>query len=468
VSLVEVAALSADAGAQRLLHELDLTLDPGDVLAVLGDSGAGKSTLGLALLGEAGPGVRLGGRVRLAGTDLVGLDEHALRRARAGRIGHLPQHPGAVLDPVRRVGGVLTELAALVHRRGRTRAAAVEEACDAARFAPELLRRFPHQLSGGQQQRAALAQTLVTRPAVVVLDEPTTGLDPTTAAELVERLRTLRERGTALVLLTHDHDIARALGGRAVVLDHGRAVTRGTVGDVLGPASPGTAARAATPAAAPRLTVRGAAVDAAGRPVLDGVDLDAAAGELLALVGPSGAGKTTLGRFVAGLVRGRGTVEVDGMLLAPRRRRAERRIVQYVHQDPRSTFRQHRPVVEQVARPAELLHGVAPTRARADAGALLARLGVDATTAARRPSTLSGGQLQRAAVARALCARPAVLVCDEVTSALDAAHRDELLDALDALRHDHATTVLLITHDIPLVERVADRIVMIENGRLRS
>jgi peptide/nickel transport system ATP-binding protein len=214
--------------------------------------------------------------------------------------------------------------------------------------------------------------------------------------------------------------------------------------------------------------VRGATVDAAGRAILAGIDLDAAAGELVAVVGPSGAGKTTLGRFVAGLVRGRGTVEVDGVLLPPRRRWAERRLVQYVHQDPRSTFRPHRPVIEQVARPAELLHRVPPARARADAAALLTRLGVDTATAGRRPATLSGGQLQRAAVARALCARPAVLVCDEVTSALDAAHRDGLLDALDALRRDHATTVLLISHDIPLVERVADRIVMIENGRLRS
>jgi peptide/nickel transport system ATP-binding protein len=472
MTLLEVAALTASAGEHRLLHELDLVVGAGEVLAVLGDSGAGKSTLGLALLGEAAGAVRLAGQVRLDGVDLVGRDERARRRARAGRVGHLPQHPGAVLDPVRRVGRVLGELAALVHRDRRTRAAAVAAACAAARFDPGLLRRFPHQLSGGQQQRAALAQTLVTGPDVLVLDEPTTGLDPSTCAELVERLAALRAAGTAIVLLTHDHAVARLLGGRALVLDGGRVAMRGTVAEVLGPEPAGAIAdQAGARGRRDRLQVRGAAVvDPTGRPVLHELDLDVAAGELLAVVGPSGAGKTTFGRLVAGLVRGTvlGTVCVDGEPLPARigrRTGAQRRAVQYVHQDPRATFHKHRPVVEQVARPAVLLRGEPADRALAEAGELLARLGVTAEAAARRPGALSGGQLQRAAVARALAARPAVLVCDEVTSALDAARRDELLDAIDGLRRDHGTTILLISHDRILVDRVADRVVTVEDGR---
>ncbi|MHA6622279.1 ABC transporter ATP-binding protein [Pseudonocardia sp. DLS-67] len=469
MTLLQVTALHADAGERRLLHGIDLAVEPGEVLAVLGDSGAGKSTLGLALLGEAAPGLRLGGRVRLGGTELLGLADLARRRARAGRIGYLPQHPGAVLDPVRRVGRVLGELAGLVHRDRR---AAVGEACAAARFDPRLLRRFPHQLSGGQQQRAALAQTLVTNPAVLVLDEPTTGLDPGTSAELVDGLAALCAGGTAVVLLTHDHAVARALGGSAVVLDEGQVVRRGTVAEILGRADPAASGGRAGPPGRPRLQVRGAAVDdAAGRPVLRGVDVDAAVGELVAVVGPSGAGKTTFGRLVAGLLHGdvRGSVRVDGEPLPAgigRRSAAQRGAVQYVHQDPRATFRPHRPVLDQVARPAVLLRGEPAGRASARAAELLDRLGVDAAVAARRPGTLSGGQLQRAAVARALAARPAVLICDEVTSALDATHRDGLLDAIDGLRRAHGTTVLLISHDHVLVDRVADRVLTVEDGRL--
>jgi peptide/nickel transport system ATP-binding protein len=443
--MITVSGLTAAAGGHRILHPVDLTLAAGETLVVLGESGSGKSTLGLALLGEAGPGVRLGGSVVGAG------------------VGHLPQHPGTALDPVRRIGAVLRELAGIRHRDTRPVVAA---ACAAARLDPALLRRFPHQLSGGQQQRAALAQVLATEPVVLVLDEPTTGLDPGTAAELVDRLLELRAAGTALVLLTHDHTVARRLGGRAIELADGRVVRRGDIAELVPEqrAGPSAVAAAERP---PRLVARGLRVaDRAGRAVLRGVDLEVAAGELIAVVGRSGAGKTTLGRVLAGLVPAAGTVAVDGAVLPRRRRRADRRRVQYVHQDARATFRPHRPVLEQVARPAVLLRGASRAEAREAAAALLGRLGLDPATAERRPGTLSGGQLQRAAVARALVARPEVLVADEVTSALDARHRARVLAALDGLRRTHATAVLLISHDLPLVEQVADRVLVVEDGRV--
>lgn len=441
---LRVRGLGATAGAAVLLDGVDLDLDAGRVLAVLGESGSGKSTLGAALLGAAGPGVRVRGEVR------------------AGRVALLPQHPGAVLDPVRRVDGVLGELA--------PDRAAVRRALGLAGLDHAVAHRFPHQLSGGQQQRAALATALVVDPDVLVLDEPTTGLDPATTAEVVANLAGLARTGTAIVLLTHDVAVARTLADDAVLLGAGRVVARGA--PVLDAAA--TAPRAPAPAdGRPRLLADGLRVTAPGGAViLDGVTLSARRGGVRAIVGRSGAGKTTLARCLAGLVRpGSGTVSVDGEVLRTavgRRDRAQRRLVQYVHQDARSSFLRRRAVLDQVARPAELLRGCTRAAAREEAVAVLGRLGLGPEVVARRPSGLSGGQLQRAALARALLADPAVLVGDEITSALDAAHRDELLGVLDALRRERGTTLVLVSHDLPLVTSVADEITVLDAGRVRA
>ncbi|BBG04941.1 MULTISPECIES: ABC transporter ATP-binding protein [Pseudonocardia] len=485
--VLEVRGLTATAGAAALLDDVGLTVEAGRVLAVLGPSGAGKSTLGLALLGESDTGVTLGGSVRTSGTELLGLGPAALRRARAGRVGHLPQHPGVVLDPVRRTGPVLDELAAIVHGSGRARraarTAAVEDALERAGLGaePRLALRFPHQLSGGQQQRMALAQTLVTAPDVVVLDEPTTGLDPVTTDAVVGRLAALAAGGTALVLLTHDLDTARRLADEVLLLDGGRVVRRGDPATVLGPPAPRPARPAPRTAGAPLLVVTGLGVRAAdGTPLLSGVDLTLERGECLAVTGPSGAGKTTLGRALAGLAPHSGDVVVDGGRYGSGSGSGGSdsgggsssggggrgpRAVQYVHQDCRSAFLDHRPVLDQVARPAVLLRGLPVADARSDARALLERLGLSAETVARRPGELSGGQLQRASVARALLARPAVLIADEATSALDGAHRRLLLDELARARRDDGLAVLLISHD-PATVAVADRVLALADGRI--
>ncbi|MEJ2868065.1 ATP-binding cassette domain-containing protein [Actinomycetospora sp. OC33-EN08] len=466
-----ISDLRATAGGGALLDGLDLTLDPGRVLAVVGASGAGKSTLGLAVLGECAPGVTLSGTVLVGGTDLVGPDPTRRRELRAGRVGHLPQHPGAVLDPVRRCDRVLDELAATVHGRDRVaRRAAVAAALERVRLDPALARRHPHQLSGGQQQRMALAQTVVTAPDVVVLDEPTTGLDPATAAELVGQLGDLAASGTALVLLTHDHDVARALADEVIELVEGRVARRGTPQDLLGARDP-VVTRPGQADGAARLVVEGVTVGAPdGTPILDDVTVQAGTGEWVAVHGRSGAGKTTLARVVAGLVAPRvGSVTVDGTRLAPAvtaRDRGHRALVQYVHQDAASSFLPDRPVLDQVARGAVLLRGRAVSAALTEARDLLARLGVEPGTVARRPGSLSGGQLQRAAVARALLVRPAVLVADEMTSALDPEHRRDLLLLVDDLRRDTGTTVLAVSHDLDASALVADRVVVLDGGRV--
>ncbi|WP_367130139.1 ABC transporter ATP-binding protein [Saccharothrix sp. HUAS TT1] len=453
--VVHVEDLRAVAGAKTLVDGVSFALAAGRVVALVGASGSGKTTTGLALLGEHGPGVVVTGRVEVT-----------------GRVGFVPQQPSAALNPVRRLGGVFREVAAL---HGGDRDALIATALRRARVPVELLRRYPHELSGGQQQRVVLAQALVGDPAVLVADEPTTGQDPITRAEVVDELASVVAQGVALVLLTHDLDVVRALADEVVVLRAGQVVEAGPVADVLD--RPRTEYTAALVAAQPR--VEAPSADADGRPLLEtrsltarhrsttvlrDVDVRVGAGECLAVVGRSGSGKTTLARCLAGLHAG----FTGDVLLASRplprslrrRSRAELAAVQYVFQDARASFDPHRTVLDQVSRTAVRLGGVAD--ARAAAMAELAAVGLDEATANRRPAGLSGGELQRAALVRALLARPDVLVCDEITSGLDTLTQASLLDQLAAL----TCTVVLISHDLAVVARLADRVAVLHRGHV--
>ena len=484
--ILSARGLRATAGEHVLLDGIDLDLRPGTALAVIGRSGAGKTTLGWALQGESPPGVALSGAVRLHGSDLLELSDGHRRRARAGRTSVLPQHPAAVLNPMRRIGAVLRELAALRHPRRAERDEAVRNALAAARLDPEpaLLRRFPHQLSGGQQQRVALAQALITEPGIVVLDEPTTGADTLTKSETAAMLEDLATRGTALVLLTHDLPLARRLAHEALVLHEGRIVESGPgtrplhapaharTREILA-AEPVLTAEAGDARARPDPVLRAEGLGHRakdGAPLLAEVDLAVPPGWCAAIVGPSGAGKTTLARCLAGLTRpDTGRVLLGETDLAPaarRRPREHRRQVQLVHQDARAAFDPHRPVIQQVARTAELLRNVPRREALAEAEDALADLGLDPAQARRGPAGLSGGQLQRAAVARGLLAHPSVLICDEITSALDVINQSELFRALETAKFGRGTGIVLISHDFAAVSELADEVHLMRGGRL--
>ncbi|MFE5333030.1 ABC transporter ATP-binding protein [Embleya sp. NPDC056575] len=465
-----VRELRVAVGGRAIVDGVDLTLRAGRITALVGPSGSGKTTTALALLGEFPPGARVTGEVRVAG---------------GGAVGYVPQHPGAVLNPVRRVGVLLRDIARARARTGGRGAhrAAVEEALRAARIEhpEEVVRRFPHQLSGGQQQRVVVAQALLLGARVVIADEPTTGQDALTKQGVVARLAALAGEGIAVLLLSHDLDVVRRLADEVVLLAHGRPVAFGPTARVL-PAPERVEVRPRGPAAddgpdpttAVRLEVRDLTT---GYPagvrrratVLDRVSLSVAPGECLALVGRSGSGKTTLGRCLAGLHSGyRGRIRFDGTTL-PRSLRArtteQLAAVQYVFQDARSSFDEGRPVVDQVARTAVRLRGVHPDAARTRALDTLAELGLAAHVAERRPGGLSGGESQRAALARALLARPGVLVCDEITSGLDGAARAELLDLLARSRERSGLSLVFITHDLAAAARLADRIVVLDAGR---
>ena len=465
-ALVRVVGLSAVAGVGVLVDGVSFEVVAGEVTALVGASGSGKTTSALALLGEHGDGVRLGGRVEVGGGVVVdGNGVTAAAAAVRGRVvAYMPQHPGSALNPARRIGTTLRELAKL---HGGDPGEAVRQAQLPGDDA--VLKRFPHQFSGGQRQRVALAQTLTCRPEVLVLDEPSTGLDSVTRLQLVHELRELTATGLGILLLSHDLDLVRALATRVVVLDAGQVIAAGTT-DVL-PRTPDLDAPGTSTAGRPLLTAMNlkASLRPRGREVvLHEADLSVRAGACLGIVGRSGSGKTTLARCLAGLhERYTGSILLDDLPLPVLRRRTrdQHRRVQYVWQEVRGSFDERRPVDQQVARTAQRLRGLAPDRAHAEAVATLARLGVAAITAARPPSRLSGGELQRAALARAVLAHPDVLICDEITTALDDRGTELVLDLLTELKQ-RGTALIWIGHDLRLVAAVADRVMVLDAGRV--
>ncbi|WP_326654223.1 ABC transporter ATP-binding protein [Streptomyces sp. NBC_01750] len=476
-AVAEIKDLRVEIDGRAIVDGVSFQVRPGKVTALVGASGSGKTTTGLALLGEYPAGARVTGDVRVSN----------------GLVGYVPQHPGAVLNPVRRVGALLRDIARdqvrSLPRRERRAAARTRilHALSAAQL-PEgesLLRRYPHQLSGGQQQRAVLAQALLLGARVVVADEPTTGQDVLTKRRIVDQLAAVARQGIAVVLLSHDLDVIRALADEVLVMRAGRVVEAASAEQLwLAPQHPWTAELLAadektgdtppTREGQTALQVRGLTArhrdGTASREVLRIPELTLRAGECLAVVGRSGSGKTTLARCLAGLHRDyEGEVLLDSTPL-PRSLRARTReqlaAVQYVFQDANAAFDEHRPVLDQVARTAVRLRGADPREALAEALNTLTGLGLTEELVRRRPGRLSGGELQRTALARALLARPRVLICDEITSGLDTVTRRGLLDTLAVLLRDRPELALvLITHDLDTAATAA-RIAVLDAGEL--
>ncbi|MDA0638168.1 ABC transporter ATP-binding protein [Nonomuraea sp. MCN248] len=492
-SLVTVEDLRVSFTGSDVVRGVSLSVAPGECVAIVGESGSGKSVTARALLGLAGPGSAVrAAAFRVAGRDAFAFTPADWRRLRGGFAGLVLQDALVSLDPLRTVGAEIAEVLAThdVAPRGR-RAERVLELLEAVGVPDPATRagQRPHQLSGGLRQRALIASAIAADPPLIIADEPTTALDVTVQAQILRLLAGRRAAGTALLLISHDLAVVASIADRVLVMKDGRVVEEGPTRDVL--AAPAHAYTrtllAAVPSAASRST-RLTTGEPRGRPtpdrsaqvlagtgltrsygprrVVDDVSFTLHAGETLGVVGESGSGKTTLARLALGLLEpDAGQVTLHRRPWSHRRERERRPLrprVQLVSQNPLDSFDPRHTVGRLIAEPLRV-HRDARHERVLD---LLARVGLPPETAARHPRELSGGQRQRVAIARALGPRPDVLVCDEPVSALDVSIQAQVLDLLADIQTEYGTAMVFISHDLGVVHHVADRVLVMKDGRV--
>ncbi|RDU97719.1 ABC transporter ATP-binding protein [Trinickia dinghuensis] len=497
---LRVVAGGADGAAVEIVKGVDFTVRKGEVLALIGESGSGKTTIALTLLGYTRQGCAFaGGSVRVAGTDILALDEKARRALRSRTVAYVAQSAAAGFNPARTLMDQVTEPALLHHLMPReaARAKAVELFRALALPSPETIgERYPHQVSGGQLQRLMAAMALITDPAVIVFDEPTTALDVTTQIEVLAAFkRVIKEVGTTAVYVSHDLAVVAQMADRIVVLNGGEVQESGDVDQVLdAPAHAYTRAllaasarregqsgemgqARASAADPPLLQIRGLSagygrIDRDGNPavrVLDDVNLSIARGGALGVIGESGSGKTTLARVVAGLVeRAGGDVLFEGQPLSSQlsgRTPDQYRRIQLVFQNADTALNPSHTVEEILGRPLAFYKGLRGAAAKRRTAELLDLVKLPASTATRRPGGLSGGQKQRVNFARALAAEPSLILCDEVTSALDTVVGAAILELLRDLRSELGVSYMFISHDISTVRAVCDDVIVLYAGR---
>ena len=496
--LVEVTDLTVGFGSLRAVDGLSFRLQKGAALGLVGESGSGKSTVASALLGlHRGTGADVGGSVRVAGIDVQEASEADLGRLRGGKAAMVFQDPLSSLDPYYAIGDQIAEVyrvhARVSRRAARARAIDVLDRVgipDAARRS----RSRPHEFSGGMRQRALIAMALACEPELLIADEPTTALDVTVQAQILDLLHTLREEtGLGLLLVTHDVGVAAESVDEILVMRNGRAVEHGPVGTVLGaPTEPYTRDLLG---AVPRVDARRARSEGSARPLsaassetsseasaapevvleatglrcefgrgkrafvaVDDVSLTVHRGETLGIVGESGSGKTTLGRMLVGLLKPTaGEIKPGGGV---------RPDVQMVFQDPVSSLNPRRSVGESIADPLRARGERDEGRIRGRVRELLERVGLEGAHYDRYPHEFSGGQRQRVGIARALAADPRVIVCDEPVSALDVTTQAQVVALLGELQRELGLALVFVAHDLAVVRQVSDRVAVMRRGRI--
>ena len=491
-----------EGGLVQAVDGVSFELAPGEVLAIVGESGSGKSVTAQTIVGLTGsPNTRIGGSIRLGGAELVGAGERELQQVRGERVGMVFQDPMTSFNPVYRIGRQLTE-AMPAHRpevsKAEARARAIELLGSVGLPSPERqVDRYPYELSGGMRQRAMIAMALMLEPQILIADEPTTALDVTIQAQILDLLRRLnRERGLATILITHDFGVVAEMADRVLVMHDGRIVERGGLDEVFySPRDPYTrkllGAVVRLDQAPPLRPSRGEAplLEVSGLvkhfPVkrgllierevdrvraVDGVSFSVARGETLGLVGESGSGKSTLSRTILQLLEpSSGSVRFDGREIAGLSRRQMRPLraqMQMVFQDPYSSLNPRKRIGQIVGEPLRIQGVLSGRELRGRVHGLLERVGLSAAHYQRYPHEFSGGQRQRVGIARALALEPKLVIADEPVSALDVSIRAQILDLLAELQDEFGLTYVFVAHDIGVVRHVSDRIAVMHDGKI--
>ena len=499
MSLLEVSSLSVryPDNDQPSVCDLSFSMEKGESLGIVGESGAGKSQTALAIMGLLPSNARQSGSVQLAGVEVLQATDEALRQLRATKVSMVFQDPATALNPYLKVGQQLSRIFFEHHlasfRGAKKKSIELLERVGLPDPAKQY-RSYPHQLSGGMRQRAMIAAALIGEPDLIVADEPTTALDVTVQAQILNLLHELQQDlHTALLVITHDLGVIARSCQSILVMDQGRLIEEGATRDVIAqPKHPHTSKLMAaaphldTPPPVPRegpartivavdkLRIRYRDRRRGGRGdfvAVESLDLEIREGETLAIVGESGSGKTSLARCIAGLLRGRsGSVSIDGERQPWRvesRSKSIRRMLQMVFQDPQSSLNPMMRIGRIVAEPLVVHSGSLKARdISKQVAEILQRVGLDPSLSERHPHELSGGQAQRVAIARALAPDPGILICDEALAALDGTVRREILTLLKNVQRESNLTLVLITHDLGVVREIADRVVVMCEGKI--
>jgi peptide/nickel transport system ATP-binding protein len=540
-----------------VVPDASFEIAPGEVLGVVGESGSGKTTVGLSLLGHARRGLKItGGTVMLGDRDILTMSDSELRRLRGSQVSYVPQDPASSLNPALRIGVQLREvLEAHGQTDNKTNDARIAEMMREVALSddPAYLRRYPHQLSGGQQQRVGLAMAFANRPRLIILDEPTTGLDVTTQSTVLSTVRDLAtSHGVAALYVTHDLAVVAAVATRVAVMYAGRIVELGPADQLFDSAAhpytrrlvgaiprlaggrslvgipghapspgkrpqgcsfaprcalridecevaipdpvevrPGHTARCikalevvtyqqaeyGDPVALPEpesdqpaLSIENVVGFYGATEVLHSINMTLEQGEVLAIVGESGSGKTTTARAIAGLHHDwTGSIRLGDTELAKSARSRStdvRRQIQYIFQNPYGSLNPRKTIGESVGQPLSVFDIASGKKAETMVGEMLEQVSLSASYASRYPDQCSGGERQRVAIARALISKPSVLICDEITSALDVSVQAAIVELLGSLQRELGLSMVFVTHNLPLVRSIAQKVAVLADGNI--